>query len=176
MTNGGFNFLNYCDSLEQLILAWHSHSSQTFTHSTNLGNAREHFIAEILSRTLPRSVVVGSGEITDGNRRSGQQDIIIYRSDFPVLTGSNSVNTYLIEGVIATIEVKSNLTSGDPIGLISAFRNVATVLSLTNQAIRLSGTSVPGINATMMYGLNNYFSLPDIEATPIQLGSQTGTA
>jgi hypothetical protein len=140
MPDRGFNFLEYLNTLEQMMLAWHDHSFQTFNHPTNLGNAREHFIAEILSRFLPSSIIVGSGEITDGNMRSGQQDIIIYRSDFPVLTGFGSVNTYLIEGVIATIEVKSDLSSGSPNGITSAFGNVASVLSLTNQAVKLSGT------------------------------------
>jgi hypothetical protein len=140
MPGRGFNFLEYLTSLERMMLAWHDHSFQTFKHPTNLGSAREHFIAEVLSHFLPSSVVVGSGEITDGEERSGQQDIIIYRSDFPVLTGFGSVNTYLIEGVIATIEVKSDLSSGSPNGITSAFGNVASVLSLTNQAIKLSGT------------------------------------
>jgi hypothetical protein len=136
----GFNFLEYLASLERMMLAWHEHSYQTFNHSSNLGSAREHFIAKVLSRFLPNSVTVGSGEITDGETRSGQQDIIIYRSDFPVLTGFDAVNTYLIEGVIATIEVKSDLASGSPNGLSGAFHNVATVLSLTNQAMKLTGT------------------------------------
>ena len=120
--------------------AWHSYSRRTFESSTNLGNVREHFIKEVLSNFLPKSVTVGSGEITDGEQRSSQQDIIIYRSEFPVLSGFSLVNTYMIEGVIATIEVKSNLSAGTPNGLQSAFQNVATVLRLKNRAIRLSGS------------------------------------
>jgi hypothetical protein len=276
MSKESFDFLGYCDSLEKVMLAWHDHSRQTFKHSGNLGSAREYFIGEILNRFLPGSVVVGSGEIIDGKERSGQQDIIIYRSDFPVLAGFDSVNTYLIEGVIATIEVKSDLTTGSPNGLTSAFKSAASVLSLTNQAVKLFGTdqefqklqaiystktfvigykgwstkesflenyrvaanevewkvpdlvyqpsgciirasnitnlrdsrtnktvgqevvplayaedhtfaiffqhllravmsarvvtaTAPGVNAAMMYGLDNYFSLPNITATPIQL-------
>lgn len=140
MSKESFDFLGYCNSLEKVMLAWHDHSSQTFKHSGNLGTAREHFIGEVLSRFLPGSIVVGSGEITDGKERSGQQDIIIYRSDFPVLAGFNSVNTYLIEGVVATIEVKSDLATGSPNGLLSAFKSAASVLSLTNQAAKLFGT------------------------------------
>jgi hypothetical protein len=40
------------------------------------------------------------------------------------------VNTYLIEGVIATIEIKSNLSTGNPIGLLSAFKSVEKARSL----------------------------------------------
>jgi hypothetical protein len=139
MSTQDFNFLEYLNSLEKMMVVWREQSYQTFRNSTNLGSAREHFITEILKRFLPASVLVGSGEITDGSKRSGQQDIIIYRSDFPVLSGFSSVNTYLIEGVIATIEVKSDLSSGNPTGLSSAFKNVSTVLALDNHAIKLSG-------------------------------------
>ncbi|HWQ03956.1 MAG TPA: DUF6602 domain-containing protein, partial [Longilinea sp.] len=102
--------------------------------------AREYFIKEVLLKFLPSSVVVGSGEITDGDNRSGQQDIILYRADFPVIKGFNDVNLYLIEGTIATIEVKSDLTTGQPNGLSSAFSNLAKVSLLKNQAIQLTGS------------------------------------
>ena len=49
------------------------------------------------------------------------------------------MNTYLIEGVIATIEIKSDLASGAPNGLASAFKNAASVLELTNEAVKLTG-------------------------------------
>jgi hypothetical protein len=140
MGNSGLNFLEYINSIEKMMVAWHDYSQEALKHSVNLGGAREHFIKEILANFLPKSVAVGSGEITDGRRRSGQQDVIIYRSDFPVLSGFGSVNTYLIEGVIATIEVKSDLSTGSPNGLYTAFQNVATVAALTNQARILSGT------------------------------------
>jgi hypothetical protein len=139
MNNSELDFLKYINSIEKMMVTWHDYSYEALKHSVNLGGAREHFIKEILANFLPKNVVVGSGEITDGKHRSGQQDVIIYRSDFPVLSGFGSVNTYLIEGVIATIEVKSDLSTGSPNGLYTAFRNVATVTALTNQAIALSG-------------------------------------
>jgi hypothetical protein len=62
MTGVAFNFLEYLNTLEKMMLAWHDHTSQVFRHSTNLGSAREHFIAEVLDKFLPTSVIVGSGE------------------------------------------------------------------------------------------------------------------
>jgi hypothetical protein len=140
MGNLELNFLEYANAIEKMMGAWHEYSQETFKNSTNLGSAREHFVKEILANFLPKSVVVGSGEITDGKQRSGQQDVIVYRAEFPVLSGFNSVNTYMIEGVIATIEVKSDLSTGSPNGLYSAFQNIATVLRLNNQAVKLSGS------------------------------------
>jgi hypothetical protein len=140
MSEKDFDFLKYLNSIEKMMIAWREHSQSILRNSTNLGSAREHFVKEVLSRFLPSSVVIGSGEITDGEKRSGQQDVIIYRADFPVLRGFDDVNLYLIEGVIATIEVKSDISSGKPNGLSSAFGNLATVLSLKNQAVLLSGS------------------------------------
>ena len=135
----GFNFLEYCNAAEELMQAWYKHNREVLSHSGNLGYAREHFVDQILASFLPKSVIVGSGEIVDGNKgRSGQQDVIIYRADFPVITSFTPINTYLIEGVIATIEVKSNLSTGDPIGLHSAFKNAAKVKFLANQAKSLT--------------------------------------
>lgn len=135
-----FNFLNYSKSIERIMTEWYSYSHEVLKHSTDLGYTREHFIKEILSSFLPKSVLVGSGEIIDGEgKRSGQQDVIIYRADFPIITSLTPVNTYLAEGVIATIEVKSNLSTGTP-NLNSAFENVKKVLSLTKAAEAISGS------------------------------------
>lgn len=138
MNKQAFNFLEYANSIERMMSEWYQHSQITLSHSGNLGRSREHFIKEVLSTFLPKSVVVGSGEITDGDRRSGQQDIIIYRSDFPVITGFGIDSTYLIEGVVATIEVKSDLSSGK--GLHKAFQNVEKVLMLAKQGRLVVGS------------------------------------
>ena len=134
-----FNFLNYSKAIERVMGEWYSYSREVLQQSTDLGFAREHFVKDVLSGFLPKSVIVGSGEIIDGKgNRSGQQDVIIYRADFPVITSLTPVNTYLAEGVIATIEVKSDLSTGEP-SLYSAFRNVQKVLALGKAAEIISG-------------------------------------
>ena len=119
---------------------WYSYSQEVLHQSTDLGFAREHFVKDVLSSFLPKSVIIGSGEIIDGDgRRSGQQDIIVYRADFPVITSLTPVSVFLAEGVIATIEVKSNLSTGEP-SLFTAFNNVKKVLSLVKAAEIISGS------------------------------------
>lgn len=129
-----YKFLTYCESTEEMMRAWYKHSASTLEHSSDLGFVREHFVKQILANFLPKTVIVGSGEIIDGtpNGYSGQQDVILYRADFPVITSHTSINTYLIEGVIATIEVKSDLSK---IGLSSPFESASRVKRLTNEAI-----------------------------------------
>ncbi len=135
-----FNFLNYSKAIERIMGEWYSYSHEVLKQSTDLGYSREHFVKEILSSFLPKSVIVGSGEIIDGKgKRSGQQDVIIYRADFPVITSLTPVGAYLAEGVLATIEVKSDISTGEP-NLYSAFRNVQKVLSLEKAAEVINGT------------------------------------
>lgn len=135
-----FSFREFGKSIEELIKGWYEHTQSVLEQSSDLGFAREHFIENVLRSFMPKSVVIGSGEIVDGEgQRSGQQDVIIYRADFPILTSFTPVNTYLIEGVIATIEVKSNLSTGSPNGLAAAFKGVQGVRSLERRAVAVEG-------------------------------------
>lgn len=135
---------------------WYSYSQEVLHQSTDLGYAREHFVKEVLLNFLPKSVVIGSGEIVDGDgRRSGQQDIIVYRADFPVITSLTPVNVFLAEGVIATIEVKSDLSTGEP-SLFTAFNNVQKVLSLVKAAEIISGSDVEVKNLQEMTSIKTY--------------------
>lgn len=135
-----FDFLKYSKAIERMMTEWYSYTQEVLKQSSDLGFAREHFVKDVLSSFLPKSVIVGSGEIIDAHgRRSGQQDIIIYRANFPVITSLTPVGAYLAEGVIATIEVKSNLSTGEP-NLYTAFKSVQRVLSLEKAAEIVSGS------------------------------------
>lgn len=141
MRDTGFDLLSYGAAVERMMVAWHSYTGEVLRQSTDVGSAREHFVTRILKGILPKSVVVGSGEIVDGaGRRSGQQDVIIYRSDFPVIASLTPINTYMIEGVIACIEVKSDLSTGAPNNLRSAFRRLLSVRPLRKQALARDGS------------------------------------
>ena len=124
-----FDFTKFSRDIENLMTGWYEYTAGILSHSTDMGSAREHFVSNVLSTFLPKSTIVGSGEIIDGKgARSGQQDIVLYRSDFPVISSLTPINTYLAEGVIATIEIKSNLSTGSPKnGLLTAFESVRQV-------------------------------------------------
>lgn len=97
-------------SISHVIKSSFNVSSSIANHASILGDSRESFIRDILKRFLPNNIIIGSGQIVDdkGNK-SKQIDIIIYRNDFPILRTFGSSDVYLIEGVISTIEVKSQL-------------------------------------------------------------------
>lgn len=77
------------------------------------GDEREAFVKHLLSQVLPPNFRFGSGEATDqyGNK-SGQLDVVIEYPFVPSLaiTTPDSPRLYLAEGIVAAIEVKSDLS------------------------------------------------------------------
>lgn len=86
-------------------------------HPLHKGTPREAFIKEFLIDHLPASVSLGAGEIIDASSLPGQPrsqfDIVIYKKNYPKLDFGGGVTCFLIESVVATIEVKSTLTQAD---------------------------------------------------------------
>lgn len=85
-------------------------------HPLHKGTPREAFIKEFLEGHLSANVAIGTGELIDANSVPGaprnQFDIVIYKRNYPRLDFGGGINGFLIESVIATIEVKSVLDQG----------------------------------------------------------------
>lgn len=64
-----YDFSTYCEAMEGMMKAWYQHSKSVLEQSGDLGTVREHFIQAILSNFLPKTVVVGKGEIIDGTEK-----------------------------------------------------------------------------------------------------------
>ena len=82
-------------------------------HTLHKGTPREAFIKEYLEGHISSNVAIGTGEIIDATslpRESRNQfDIVIYKKNYPKLDFGGGISGFLIESVIATIEVKSVL-------------------------------------------------------------------
>jgi hypothetical protein len=106
-------------------------------HSLHKGTPREAFIKEFLESHLPSSVSIGTGEIIDSNSKPGEQrnqfDIVIYKKNFPKLDFGGGISGFLIESVIATIEVKSTL---DEEGLKQAILAANNIKKLSKSTIK----------------------------------------
>lgn len=97
-------------------------------HPTLIGDAREFIVESVLKRILPPTYEIGRGQIVDSfGNRSRQIDIVIARSDSPSLTLPGGDKIYLIESVLATLEVKSFLGAEH---LVEALKNCASVADL----------------------------------------------
>lgn len=83
-------------------------------HNLHKGNPREWFISQFLENHLPQRISIGTGEIIDANSKQGesrnQNDIVLYLDNFPKLNFGGITDCFLAESVVATVEVKSNLT------------------------------------------------------------------
>ena len=97
-------------------------------HSATNGMLKEFLIKSVLESILPKTCGIYSGIVFDGKgNKSKQIDIIIYDDRVPRFELSKGLGFYPVEGVIATIEVKSNLKKDD---IISALDNCYSVLNL----------------------------------------------
>jgi hypothetical protein len=96
-------------------------------HSLHKGTPREAFVRKFLETHLPENVAIGTGEIIDANSRPGAQrnqyDIVIYKKNYPKLDFGGGISGFLIESVIATVEVKSTLTQAELTNAITAAYN-----------------------------------------------------
>ena len=127
---------DWIKTISKMIKVSYEVGASVSDHSTILGDARESFIRDILEKFLPSSISIGSGQIIDQNgKRSKQVDVIIYRREFPILKTFGAADVYLIEGVIATIEVKSKL---DKDNLIMALENSKSVKKLEPKFLDVS--------------------------------------
>lgn len=126
--NTGFDLIEYGNAIGEVLLK-QAKTASILGHAGSIGSARELFIRHFLQLFLPPTVVVGSGFIVTGHKQqwSRQQDIILYRSNFPVFTTYSGTSLYIAEGVLGTIEVKSTL---DKKSIDDARTNIASLRSL----------------------------------------------
>ncbi len=107
---------SHMEAVEKQLLAT-SQIPANSGHSLHKGTPREAFIKEYLERHLPSNVAIGTGEIIDASSKPGQPrnqyDIVIYRRSYPKLDFGGGISGFLVESVIATIEVKSTLTQSE---------------------------------------------------------------
>jgi hypothetical protein len=128
------------DATEQALLAT-SRVPANSGHSLHKGTPRETFVRQFLLDHVGTQVGVGTGEVIDANSRPGdarnQIDIVIYKSSYPKLNLGGGVDCFLIESVIATIEVKSLLQKAD---LEQAMRAATNVKRLKKNVVQSFST------------------------------------
>ncbi|MFT5598905.1 MAG: hypothetical protein ACI9YO_001485 [Gammaproteobacteria bacterium] len=79
-------------------------------HELYQDSAKETFIRVVLEEFLPSNFAVGTGRVIDSEgNKSNEQDIVIYRRDYPQLNLPGGTDIFLLESVLATIQVKTKL-------------------------------------------------------------------
>lgn len=102
---------NWFDQLE-LTLRSEASLAGLLEHGTLIGSAREFFATRMLKSILPPTVHIGTGRVIGGKGVSKQVDIVLYDPRCPLLEVQPGVGMYFVEGVIATMEIKSKLNHG----------------------------------------------------------------
>ncbi len=117
---------SHLNTIEKTLIA-QSKISRLSGHPVLQGNPREILIRDFLFSHLPSNLEIGQGAIIDvnsqPNQKKHQNDVIIYRRDFPKINLSKDDNVYFAEAVMATIEVKSYLNK-------NSFKNFNVILNL----------------------------------------------
>lgn len=117
---------DFCNETEALLLSsFHNQQSNNPNSSQTL---RNHFINLFLRRFLPSTIQIGSGIIVDHfGTKSTHQNLILHRSDFPIFPTTTSSKIFLMEGVLASIEI---LQSSNNLDLSEPFQRSASVKTL----------------------------------------------
>jgi len=136
--------LSHMDAKESLLVALSQVAAST-GHPIHKGTPREAFVREFLDDHLASNVAIGTGELIDSNSRPRQPrrqfDIVIHKRNYPKLDFGGGISGFLIESVIATIEVKSTLTQSDIEQAIGAAREAKALT--TNVTTSLVAGHVP---------------------------------
>lgn len=145
---------SHMDAVENQLLAT-SQIPANSGHSLHKGTPREAFIKEFLEGHLPSNVAIGTGEIIDANSQPKQQrnqyDIVIYRRSYPKLDFGGGVSGFLIESVVATIEVKSTLTQPEFASAASAAKNCKALVPNTVRSFHTGYVPPSVLNYVVAY-------------------------
>jgi hypothetical protein len=124
-------------------------------HTLHRGTPREAFIREFLETHLSANVAIGTGEIIDADSQPrgqrNQYDIVVYKRNFPKLHFGGGVNGFLIESVVATIEVKSLLDETAVEKSLSAAHNAKRLTPHIDKVFSAGWTPPKVLNFVVAY-------------------------
>lgn len=105
--------------------------NRSIGHAGTQGAETEQAIQKLLEDFLPSDFGIGSGVIVGSDGSSSKQaDIVIYDRSRPDYSLSNDSKIFLVDHVLAAIEIKTTFTSGSGSSLNSALQNIQSVKRL----------------------------------------------
>ncbi|WP_140217549.1 DUF6602 domain-containing protein [Pseudomonas oryzihabitans] len=102
--------VEYCRGAVGSIIAQYE-MTKVLGHSATMGSTREKLIQDFLIAHLPQMTNAVSGVVVDSNgARSKQQDIVLVLKSMPRLPFASGHDLILQEGVVATLEIKTEIS------------------------------------------------------------------
>jgi len=140
--------VQHCRLLEDELEA-QARKAGIFTHPDNIGGARECFVKGFLQDNLPPKLRLWTGEIIDhtvtpqSTERRKQVDVAIARDDVPAFRIGGDKYLMPCEAVLATVEVKSNLSKDHFFNALDAIRAWRTLQRLPSVGFKMVQSNIP---------------------------------
>jgi hypothetical protein len=111
------------ETLDRLALA------SEIEHSGESGRAREQTLIAFIEQLVPSTFAVSTGFVVDAlGGKSKQVDVVVYRTDYHPILEIGRVKHFMVESVVAVLEVKAAIDS--EADLTQALDNIASVKAL----------------------------------------------
>lgn len=118
------NSAEWFNRLESVLEREAEHAG-VLEHGTMIGSVREFITRRVLQSFLPPVTHFGAGKVIDSvGNDSRQVDVILFDGRFPHFSSHGMLGLYPVEGVLATVEIKSGLTKDK---VAEAFENCSSV-------------------------------------------------
>ncbi len=135
---------NHFSAIEKVLLAKAKIQEQV-GHSLHKGTPREFIVRDFISEQIGDAFGCGTGEIVDFSSKPSearnQYDIVIYDRSYPCLALGGGCTAFMVESVLATIEVKSSLTKEDlKIAMLAGSRLASSTVLPEKESSRLNIT------------------------------------
>ncbi|MFA0942263.1 MULTISPECIES: DUF6602 domain-containing protein [Pseudomonas syringae group] len=135
--------VEYCQGAVNALNAQYQMTS-VLKHSATAGSARERLIQDFLVTHLPEMTTVVSGMIIDSkDKRSKQQDIVLMLKSMPRLPFASGHDLIFQEGVVATFEIKTDITSHTLHKIATNIRSVNLLTTSTQEGVHLGDLAWP---------------------------------
>lgn len=107
MADGKKIYGRYCDAAVEALRAQYE-MTKVIGHNASMGASREGILRDFLAAHLPEMTSPVTGVVFDSKGAySRQQDIVFVLKSFPRLPFASGVDLIYVEGVVATVEIKT---------------------------------------------------------------------
>lgn len=107
MAGGKKIYGRYCDAAVEALRVQYE-MTKVIGHNASMGSSREGILRDFLAGHLPKMTSPVTGVIFDSKGAySRQQDVVFVLKSFPRLPFASGVDLIYVEGVVATVEIKT---------------------------------------------------------------------